>query len=289
MKKKQATSAGKIAFALGQHGVYDIWSVDPTGENPFCLVHNSVWNDYPRWSPDGTELMFSSNMEGVFGIYKLNLNSRELKPVHVSHTWDGTANWSPDGTSVVFASRRTGDCNLWFMKPEGERFEQLTFDCYVDYDPVFSPSGEQIAFISNRSGSEEIWLLEFPSLRMKKLTELKRRCFSPAWSPNGEQIAFISANKQDGYQVRMLNWKTGESNVVAIGPMRKRSLCWSPDGSYMLFSGMGGEAVSFDLWLASVQEQKDRKLLRQPLIPMRNHKIVERFDKYHPNWIAPKA
>ena len=62
----------------------------------------------PTWSPDGDGLAFSSNAEGDFDIWSVDLATRT--PKRITEEEGGALNpaWSPDGTEIVFLSRADG-------------------------------------------------------------------------------------------------------------------------------------------------------------------------------------
>jgi Tol biopolymer transport system component len=64
----------------------------------------------PFFHPDGTRIIFSSNMDDPkgrnFDLYLVNLDGTGLERVTFNATFDGFPMWSPDGTQLVFASNR---------------------------------------------------------------------------------------------------------------------------------------------------------------------------------------
>lgn len=64
----------------------------------------------PYWTPDGTRIIFASNMKdprgGNFDIYLINLDGTGLEQVTFDESFDGFPMFSPDGKTLVFASNR---------------------------------------------------------------------------------------------------------------------------------------------------------------------------------------
>jgi len=64
----------------------------------------------PFFTPDGTKIIFASNMKnprgGNFDLYLINLDGTGLEQVTFGDTFDGFPMFSPDGTKLVFASNR---------------------------------------------------------------------------------------------------------------------------------------------------------------------------------------
>lgn len=62
----------------------------------------------PTWSPDGTELAFSSTAEGDFDLWSVELDSREARRLTEEAGGAVNATWSPSGDEIVFVSRADG-------------------------------------------------------------------------------------------------------------------------------------------------------------------------------------
>ena len=51
-------SGGLIAFVSTRDGDGEIYVMDASGGNPQQLTNNRVWDGYPSWSPDGTQIAY---------------------------------------------------------------------------------------------------------------------------------------------------------------------------------------------------------------------------------------
>ncbi len=51
---------GKIAFTSDRDGNREIYVMNADGTNQVRLTNNSVVDDHPTWSPDGTKIAFVS-------------------------------------------------------------------------------------------------------------------------------------------------------------------------------------------------------------------------------------
>jgi Tol biopolymer transport system component/DNA-binding winged helix-turn-helix (wHTH) protein len=125
----------------------------------------------PTFSPDGTEVAFSSKASGEWEIWKCNANC--LKPVQLtsSHA-DGTGApaWSPDGRQIVFES--AGKFNqIFLMNRDGTEMRLLQGGDFDNGAPRFSGNGRWIYFASNRSGSWEIWKMSASGGDVTQITQ----------------------------------------------------------------------------------------------------------------------
>ncbi|MFW6083868.1 MAG: hypothetical protein ACODAA_01500, partial [Gemmatimonadota bacterium] len=76
------------------------------------------WTDLaPRWSPDGSRLLFASDRDGAFDLYVSDLDGRVERLTRVS-TGVLSADWWPDGSSVVFTAY-DGQAQIYRMELAG--------------------------------------------------------------------------------------------------------------------------------------------------------------------------
>src|SRR5499433_3227752 len=110
-------SNGRIAFTyLG-----DIWVADENGGNVQRLTVNKARDVYPRFSPDGKWIAFSSDRNGNLDVFIIPSSGGTAKQL-TSHSADDTVlGWSPDGRAVLFSSNRGEDFmpQLYLVSTEG--------------------------------------------------------------------------------------------------------------------------------------------------------------------------
>lgn len=63
----------------------------------------------PRWSPDGTKILFDSFRDGNSELYANNVDGSGLVRLTNSPLAELGALWSPDGSQVVFTRFGSGD------------------------------------------------------------------------------------------------------------------------------------------------------------------------------------
>ena len=104
---------------------WELYTLDANGthklESPAPLFDIA-----PKWSPDGSQIVFVSFRNFNTEIYVANAdgtNQRRLTN-HPAGDWD--PEWSPDGQKIIFASDRDGDFDLYIMDADGTNVVQLT-------------------------------------------------------------------------------------------------------------------------------------------------------------------
>lgn len=124
------------------HVAGEIWVMNTDGSRLRSLGADGFG---PDWSPDGRQLVFSSNRDGNEEIYAMNVDGSGQRRLAARAAYsDSSPAWSPDGSMVVFASRElsagaTAKSALWLMSAAGAGQRQLTASNFNDYAPSWQP------------------------------------------------------------------------------------------------------------------------------------------------------
>ncbi|MBV9787270.1 MAG: PD40 domain-containing protein [Chloroflexi bacterium] len=96
-------------------------------------------NYFPRVSPDGTRVLFSSNRNGQGDVYMINLDGTGEQRLTTGNADDGAASWSTNGFEIVFDSNRDGDYEIYRLSLYApENVTQLTFNQVDDRWPLWA-------------------------------------------------------------------------------------------------------------------------------------------------------
>jgi len=139
----------------------------------------------PTWSPDGSELIFVSNRERIWGsggFWRMPARTRgqprELR--YEETTWKARPDWSRDGKRVVYSSYLGGQWNqLWLMTAEGGDPFQLTYQGGDATAPRWSPDGSRIAYISNATGDLSLEVVTVPGGSIERVRSPVRHYLRP--------------------------------------------------------------------------------------------------------------
>ncbi|UCH10376.1 MAG: PD40 domain-containing protein, partial [Fidelibacterota bacterium] len=82
----------------------DIWLISIDGGEPRRLTDSPESDKHPRWSPDGSQLAFTSSRSGIEQVYLLTIATEEIRQVSTLSTGAADAIWSPDGSHLAFIS-----------------------------------------------------------------------------------------------------------------------------------------------------------------------------------------
>lgn len=192
-----AANGTKLAFATLRGGTPDIYRMDPDGSNQTPLIAGPTSSEYdPAYSPDGTRIAFSSDMDepGDLDIYVANADgtgAMQLTGANGPNN-DEIPTWSPDSQFIAFDSGNLVTSDVYVVPATGGPAVNITNHPAIDRQADWSPQGNWIAWSSDRDGDYEIYKAHPDGTGLTQLTVNTWGDFDPAWSPSGGRIAFGS-------------------------------------------------------------------------------------------------
>ncbi len=231
-------SNGRVAFSyLG-----DLWIVNENGSELRRLTDHRARDVYPRFSPDGKNIAFSSNRDGNYDVFIVPAAGGKPRQLTFHSADDTVSGWSPDGGKIVFVSSRSKGAfpsvsTLFEISAEGGMEESISTDwgSWASY----SADGSKLAFTRHPSGwsrkhyrgayATDLWLMDVGAKKFTKLgdADYKGNYLWPMFGRSG-QIYFV-ADRLAG---------DAEKNVKFAGPQVMKSVynIWK-------ISEQGGKAV----------------------------------------------
>jgi len=194
--------AARIAFTCYSPGPQIcMYSLDANKVVTFPRFHGT--NSAPCWSPDGSQIIFSSSMAGNPELYEIDSNGGRPKRLTYSNGASTSPAWNPKtGQTVAFVSDRTGIPKLYLMSADGTNVVPLDVpDKGYLIDPAWSPNGQILAFSWRRpDGNYDIYLMDMGSRDLLQITRDTGRNERPSWAPDGRHIVFQS-NRSGTWQI----------------------------------------------------------------------------------------
>jgi Tol biopolymer transport system component len=189
--------SSKIAFTSNRDGSMQIYSMNTDGRGQTRLTYSGGNDDNPRWSPNGTKILFQSDRDnpdtGYMDIYVMNSDGSGITRLTSDANDDSMAAWAPDGTKIVFQSMRNGvNYQVYSMNADGSNQVSLTNTSANDGEPSWSPDGTKIAFVSDRDRTayDSVCVMNSDGSNQHALTSSSGNVedTQPIWSPDGVEL-----------------------------------------------------------------------------------------------------
>jgi Tol biopolymer transport system component len=193
-------SGDRLAFNLNdsRNGKGDIWIRDlARGVNSrFTLGAGN--NFRPVWSPDGGEIVFTSDRDGSSDFYqKSTRGSGGEKLILKSDEPKSASSWTRDGRYIGYASRNQKTLSdAWALPTFGDRKPiPISAGPFAETQPMFSPDGRFVAYVSNESGRDEIYVQTFPDAGGKWQVS-NGGGSDPSWRGDGKELYYRSPDQK---------------------------------------------------------------------------------------------
>ena len=259
------SGSSKIVFASNREGVMQSYVMNADGSSVVRLTNSGANDDLPRWSPNGTKILFQSGRDhpdtGYMDIYVMNSDGSGVIRLTTDANDDSFASWSADGSKIVFQSMRNGvNYQVYSMNANGSSQTNLTNTSASDGEPSWSPDGTRIAFASDRdhAGFDSVYVMNSGGSNQHRITFSADTVddTQPVWSRDGNRIAFVSTRDSttetwqetddDGNYITKSRVHINKEVYVmnADGSAQTRLTndlanddcpAWSPDGSKIVF------------------------------------------------------
>lgn len=189
----------------GTDGKLQINTANADGTGSKVVIPHKAFEESPRFSPDGSQILWVSTRDGNQEIYTWELASGKVSRLTQDPGFDNNPSFRRDGKRVVFCTSRHGNFEIASMNADGADMKRLTNHPAMDIWPSYAPGGKWIAFTSNRTGNYNLFVMDEEGGNLTQVTHNKGVNNFATWAPDGSRIAYIS-NKNSSYEVYIQPW-----------------------------------------------------------------------------------
>ena len=230
----------------------DIWTME-VGGSPQRITSDSYLDADPAWSPDGSQLAFSSDRSetGNLDIHIRDVKTGRDRRLATTATSDFGAAWTADGKRLAFLSLRahSSGADVYVVNADGSGLKLIQhFPLRNPSSPTWSADGRTVmvgAFVqyADRFRESVYRLMAFPAVGgpLRKLDIMNSGAHvidtgidaGPVWSPDGSTVAFVN----EGYITTV---KVNASGEPLGAPQRitkeaSHAPSWSRDSRHLLY------------------------------------------------------
>lgn len=246
-------------LVYGRDGAIVVVAVGGHARQPRLVLPESIWDDSPRWSLDGTRIAFVRGPEGMDSPREISTYIMRADGTGQTRIGRGHGpRWSPDGRHLAFvdavgaAPPRMGKLATSRIMV-GDVFRRDAKLVARGTDPAWSPDGRKLAFMRYEFGKEASgpargsYYVRYSRLFTADAdgsdTQLLASSaasgsggihhYSPAWSPDGSTIAVVSIGEDPHHDVTLVDVASRSTRTL---PIEAYEIAWSPDGTWLAYA-----------------------------------------------------
>lgn len=112
---------------------------------------------WPKYSPDGQRIVFSSRRDDDFEIYLMNADGTAQQRLTHSPGIDAHPAFAPDGERIAFTSNRDRNYEIYTMKLDGSDLKRITDNSGRDDFACWYPNGQRVVIVSQVDGRCDLY------------------------------------------------------------------------------------------------------------------------------------
>ena len=215
--------------------------------------HGMVTFHFPRWSPDGQWLVFTTNVDGddeeVWVLSRDGAVKRKLTNNTVEET---AADWHADGRRIVFQRHDAGGVEHFAMDADGSNV--------APYEPGPARAINGLSAHERRTGAGQAVVVTRAGAGERRVSTVTW-AEQPSVSPDGRQVVFEQRDSVHAIlssDIALWDARTDRVRIVARGT----DPSWSPDGRTLLFKTPRGPDNALFIATMALPDGEPRVLAR---------------------------
>jgi len=179
-----------------------IMNADGSKQRQFFVDPEGFADNYPSFSPDGSQVVFTRCGVVNCAIYRVRTDGTGLTAITQfdpnPDVNDYFPEYSPDGNAIAFTSFARGGviCAVYLVKWDGSNLRRLTPPELEAFFPDWSPDGQTLVFTTRaayppNSINPQLWTMDVNGNYLQQITNPGQAAdIVSSWSPEGDAIAF---------------------------------------------------------------------------------------------------
>jgi eukaryotic-like serine/threonine-protein kinase len=255
-----------------ENGSTNIWVTDLVTLHSTKLTQGTGRSIHPAWSPDGKEIVFSSDRAGAMDLYIASADgSGQERPILTSASDKFPWDWSSNGFLIFSTGADIRGSDLWTLRAPGSGTGQpieLVKSEFNESGGRFSPDGRWITYGSDDAGPArwQVYVRPFDPAHPEQTASGPRwvvaQGYYPYWRSDAGAILFQAPSMRLSSVAvdRAQPYRTQADPAALSPPLSSTYFGISPDGSRFatatIPSNQSGQVTIVVNWQAALSQRK---------------------------------
>ena len=224
----------KLAFIGGGGSRREIYTSDLFFRHVTQVTHDNALALFPRWSPDGARLLYTSFYKSGFpDIFQIDLNNYQRTTFVSFRGTNGGARYSPNGGQVAMVLSGEGTPEIYISNAQGRQVARKTRSDAAKSSPCFSPDGSRLVFAMEPG--PQLYVMSTAGGSTQRLVTGYTYAAEPDWSRTN-QNKIVCTVRSGSYQIAVYDFSTGRAEIVSNAPFDGIEACWLADGRHVVYT-----------------------------------------------------
>jgi Tol biopolymer transport system component len=172
----------------GRH--VNIWIHELTSTAATRLGFGPWLEQITIWSPDGKQVIYTSNEKLYFSLYQKNSDGSGSAEnfFNFDSPQQGPWDWSRDGKYLLVRKER----ELWYLTLSDRQPHPLLQSQWLIRNAQFSPDGKFVAYTSSETGRWEVYVSPFPNFSSRWQVSRGDGGEEPRWRRDGKELFYLA-------------------------------------------------------------------------------------------------
>ena len=219
------TPDGKIVYASGPSGRWEIWMVDANGLNQKQLIADAGNNHSPSVSPDGRYVFFVSDRTGSNHISRIDIDGSDARQL-TNDNGEWNPQCLPTGQSVLYETSKPG---IWKVPLDGGQPVEIIAS-HTSAGIAISPDGKWVATAYFEPAARKTAIYPIEGTQSQKILDIA--AINARWTPDGHSLAYIDEKDFSRIVSHPID-NSSPKPLIDFRPDRIFSFAWSRDGKQL--------------------------------------------------------
>jgi TolB protein len=226
----------RLAFISQQTGKSEIYTSDLFFGEGKQLTHDGAPTLFPRWSPDGSRVIYTSYFKTRAPDIYLHDPISGRRETFASFRGTNTgARFSPNGQQVAMILSGEGTPEVYISNAQGRNPVRKTRSEFAKSSPCWSPDGSQVIFAMEPG--PQLYVMSAAGGAPRRISVGHSYAAEPDWSrTNPNKIAFTVRVAGGHYQIAVYDMAAGKGQVVSKADFDAIEPSWLADGRHLVYT-----------------------------------------------------